>query len=87
MAAAALGSPRDQFSPLFFFFRSRHDDEATREKLTHHPLSSSLSLSSPVLGRFLYSLNQFCAEAYGLDVDVGDYHVYEFAKVRKQKEG
>ena len=34
-----------------------------------------------VLGRFLHSLNQFCREAYGMDFDVHDYHVYDFAKV------
>ncbi|GAB4815867.1 hypothetical protein N2152v2_002913 [Parachlorella kessleri] len=34
-----------------------------------------------VLGRFLHSLNQFCREAYGMDFDVRDYHVYDFAKV------
>ena len=35
-----------------------------------------------VLGRFLHKLNGFCKDEYGLDVDISDYHVYEFAKVR-----
>jgi hypothetical protein len=34
-----------------------------------------------VLGRFVYALNIFCKEAYGMDYDVSDYFVYEFAKV------
>jgi len=34
-----------------------------------------------VLGRFVYALNVFCKEAYGMDYDVSDYWVYEFAKV------
>lgn len=36
-----------------------------------------------VLGRFLHKLNEFCKDEYGLDVDISDYHVYEFAKVRR----
>jgi hypothetical protein len=35
-----------------------------------------------VLGRFVYALNRFCQEAYGMEYDVSDYWVYEFAKVR-----
>jgi len=34
-----------------------------------------------VLGRFIHSLNQFCFDEYGLEYDVRDYHVYDFAKV------
>lgn len=34
-----------------------------------------------VLGRFVYALNVFCKEAYGMDYQVSDYWVYEFAKV------
>jgi hypothetical protein len=40
------------------------------------------SKTSLVLGRFLHKLNEFCKDEYGLDVDISDYHVYEFAKVR-----
>lgn len=36
-----------------------------------------------VLGRFLHSLNKFCLDEYGLEYDVSDYHVYDFAKVWK----
>lgn len=36
-----------------------------------------------VLGRFLYALNEFCREKYGMDHSISDFHVYEFAKVRK----
>eukprot|EP00884_Botryococcus_braunii_P011992 jgi/Botrbrau1/20794/Bobra.0156s0024.1 len=36
-----------------------------------------------VLGRFLHSLNKFCFEAYGLNHDISDYFVYEFAKIWK----
>lgn len=35
-----------------------------------------------VLGRFLHSLNKFAHEEYGLEFDICDYDVYEFAKVR-----
>lgn len=38
--------------------------------------------SLTVLGRFLHSLNKFCHEEYGLEFDISDYSVYEFAKVR-----
>lgn len=34
-----------------------------------------------VLGRFVYALNKFCKEEYGMDYDVSDYWVYEFAKI------
>jgi len=34
-----------------------------------------------VLGRFLFALNEFCREKYGMDHSVSDFHVYEFAKV------
>lgn len=34
-----------------------------------------------VLGRFVFALNRFCLEAYGMRHDVADYWVYEFAKV------
>ncbi|KAL4419874.1 hypothetical protein ABPG75_006972 [Micractinium tetrahymenae] len=34
-----------------------------------------------VLGRFLHSLNKFCLEEYGMQYDVSDYHVYDFAKI------
>lgn len=50
------------------------------------PFQSSLSdfrnrLDAAVLGRFVYALNIFCKEAYGMDYDVSDFWVYEFAKV------
>eukprot|EP00887_Chlorella_sp_A99_P002944 scaffold24.g2944.t1 len=34
-----------------------------------------------VLGRFVHSLNKFLEEAYGLQHEVGDYWVYEFARI------
>lgn len=34
-----------------------------------------------VLGRFVYALNLFCKDRYGMDYSVGDYWIYEFAKV------
>lgn len=34
-----------------------------------------------VLGRFVYALNHFCKEEYGMDYAVSDYWVYEFAKI------
>lgn len=34
-----------------------------------------------VLGRFVYALNKFCKEEYGMEYDVSDYWVYEFAKI------
>ena len=34
-----------------------------------------------VLGRFVHSLNAFCMEEYGLEYQVSDYHIYDFAKV------
>lgn len=37
--------------------------------------------AAAVLGRFVYALNVFCKEAYGMEYDVSDYWVYEFAKV------
>lgn len=40
-----------------------------------------MPLLHAVLGRFVYALNIFCKEAYGMDYDVSDYFVYEFAKV------
>jgi hypothetical protein len=36
-----------------------------------------------VLGRFVFALNVFCKEKYGLHHSVSDYWVYEFAKVRE----
>lgn len=52
------------------------------------PLNRSLVMLNPpcrlfaaVLGRFVYALNIFCKETYGMDYDVSDYWVYEFAKV------
>lgn len=50
------------------------------------PLQPSISdrkccYAAAVLGRFVYALNLFCKEAYGMDYDVSDYWVYEFAKV------
>jgi len=45
------------------------------------PFNWSCPLCAAVLGRFLHSLNQFCREAYGMDFNVCDYHVYDFAKV------
>ena len=38
-------------------------------------------LCHAVLGRFLHSLNKFAHEEYGLEFDICDYEVYEFAKV------
>lgn len=35
---------------------------------------------SAVLGRFLHSLNAYCAEAHGMAYQESDYHVYDFAK-------
>lgn len=34
-----------------------------------------------VLGRFVYTLNEFCKERYGMAYGVTDYWVYEFAKI------
>lgn len=34
-----------------------------------------------VLGRFVFALNKFCKENYGMDYQVEDYWVYEFAKI------
>ncbi|GMH33366.1 hypothetical protein BSKO_01200 [Bryopsis sp. KO-2023] len=34
-----------------------------------------------VLGRFLIALNLFCKERYGMEYDVQDYWVYNFAKI------
>lgn len=34
-----------------------------------------------VLGRFVYALNMYCKEAYGMDHKVEDFWVYEFAKI------
>lgn len=34
-----------------------------------------------VLGRFVYALNLFCKDRYGMDYSVGDYWIYEFAKI------
>lgn len=34
-----------------------------------------------VLGRFVYSLNMFCKEKYQMEYQVGDYWIYEFAKI------
>ncbi len=34
-----------------------------------------------MLGRFVYALNLFCKDRYGMDYAVGDYWIYEFAKV------
>lgn len=36
-----------------------------------------------VLGRFLHSLNKFCREEYGMQYDISDYWVYDFAKIWK----
>eukprot|EP00198_Chlamydomonas_reinhardtii_P008606 XP_001697943.1 predicted protein [Chlamydomonas reinhardtii] len=34
-----------------------------------------------VLGRFVFALNQFCKDHYGMEYKVGDYWIYEFAKI------
>lgn len=34
-----------------------------------------------VLGRFLFALNKFCKDHYDMEYCVGDYWVYEFAKI------
>ncbi|GIL50374.1 hypothetical protein Vafri_6587 [Volvox africanus] len=34
-----------------------------------------------VLGRFVYALNKFCKDQYGMEYGVGDYWIYEFAKI------
>ncbi|GFR45912.1 hypothetical protein Agub_g7369 [Astrephomene gubernaculifera] len=34
-----------------------------------------------VLGRFLFALNQFCKDRYGMEYGVSDYWIYEFAKI------
>jgi hypothetical protein len=44
-------------------------------------LNSQCCFFAAVLGRFVYALNIFCKEAYGMDYDVSDFWVYEFAKV------
>ncbi|GAX75339.1 hypothetical protein CEUSTIGMA_g2784.t1 [Chlamydomonas eustigma] len=36
-----------------------------------------------VLGRFVYTLNQFCRDKYGMEYDVKDYWIYEYAKIWK----
>ena len=80
---ALVGSVLPCPLPAFFFFQPRGFFSLLARSLVaiiSHPPTSPLS-SFPVLGRFLFSLNKFCGETYGLDVDVGDYHVYEFAKV------
>jgi hypothetical protein len=43
-------------------------------------LNNALAVDA-VLGRFVYALNKFCKEEYGMDYSVSDYWVYEFAKV------
>lgn len=60
-----------------------------KEKKTQPQPRSKKSSSSKktVLGRFLHKLNGFCKDEYGLDVDISDYHVYEFAKVRIKRKG
>lgn len=40
-------------------------------------------LLSAVLGRFVFSLNRFVLETYGMKYDVTDYWIYEFAKIWK----
>lgn len=54
------------------------------------PPSPNLLWFCTVLGRFVYCLNTFCKDKYGMEYDVSDYWVYEFAKVsplpsRRQK--
>lgn len=53
--------------------------KGTSPRLPTHP--HCVPLLPAVLGRFVYALNIFCKEAYGMDYDVSDYFVYEFAKV------
>ncbi|KAI8469855.1 MAG: hypothetical protein J3K34DRAFT_377511 [Monoraphidium minutum] len=38
-----------------------------------------------VLGRFVFALNDFCKQQYGMSYDVADYWVYEFAKRRTRR--
>lgn len=48
----------------------------------HHRFSTpSCYFGAAVLGRFIHSLNNFCLEEYGVQYDISDYHVYDFAKV------
>ncbi|EFJ48032.1 hypothetical protein VOLCADRAFT_91189 [Volvox carteri f. nagariensis] len=37
--------------------------------------------STCILGRFVYALNQFCKDRYGMEYGVSDYWIYEFAKI------
>jgi hypothetical protein len=43
--------------------------------------------AAAVLGRFVYALNLFCKDNYGMDYVVRDYWIYEFAKVRSGRPG
>lgn len=63
------GGSRCSWSPAAVSHRSSH--------LTFAP-----SCCDAVLGRFVWTLNRFCKEAYDMDHGVHDYWVYEFAKVR-----
>jgi len=42
---------------------------------------ATTNLARAVLGRFVYALNLFCKDRYGMDYAVEDYWIYEFAKV------
>lgn len=46
--------------------------------------SNILFLCCAVLGRFLWALNEFCREEYGMDHSISEFSVYEFAKVPSQ---
>jgi hypothetical protein len=41
-----------------------------------------MATHAAVLGRFLFSLNDYYHKRFGKKYDVNDFHVYEFAKVR-----
>lgn len=91
----ALGSARRSPLPAAtILFHLSPITPGTRLKFSLRPRPLAASLLPPprppwcatsptgaVLGRFLHSLNQFCAEAYGMRYEVGDYWAYDFAKV------
>lgn len=56
-------------------------ESGSKKKTQLRPQPFPLTQNHSVLGRFLHKLNGFCKDEYGLDVDISDYHVYEFAKV------
>jgi hypothetical protein len=67
-----------------------HEGEEGLERWGHdpmlkprHPARYLPPAKRAVLGRFLYSLNQFCQEEYGIHHEISEFFIYEYKQIWK----